>query len=106
MQTSRANDGTTGDEIWKSDGSEAGTVRVKDIRSDGGSSPSNLTNVNGTLFFRANDGTTGDELWKSDLTEEGTELVRPGLRPIQRLTAVDDLLFFSGDDSVFGSEGC
>src|SRR5260221_1207387 len=31
-----------------------------------GSSPSNLTVLNNTLFFAANDGATGIELWKSD----------------------------------------
>ena len=47
-------------ELWRSDGTEAGTYLVKDINpgvGDGG--PSFLTNVNGTLFFSANDGTTG-----------------------------------------------
>ena len=33
--------------LWKSDGTDAGTVRVKDV------APSRLTNVNGTLFFFA-----------------------------------------------------
>ena len=58
-----------GSELWKTDGTAAGTVLVKDIRSGAsGSYPHNLTNVNGTLFFTANDGTNGYELWKSDGT--------------------------------------
>ncbi len=59
----RADDGTTGEELWTSDGTTAGTVLVKDIHPAGDSSPHNLTNVNGTLFFAADDGTTGIELW-------------------------------------------
>ena len=38
--------------------------------------PSQLTNVNGTLFFTANDGTNGRELWKSDGTAAGTVMVK------------------------------
>ena len=41
---------------------------VKDIFIEGSSSPSNLTNVNGTLYFTADDGMHGTELWKSDGT--------------------------------------
>ena len=73
----RANDGTSGIELWKSDGTAAGTVRVKDILpGSGGSIPGNLTNVGGTLFFSADDGTTGRELWTSDGTEAGTVRVK------------------------------
>lgn len=70
-----AESGSTGVELWKSDGSVGGTVLVKDIRSGRDSSPSRLTNIGGTLFFRANDGSTGVDLWKSDGTEAGTMLV-------------------------------
>jgi ELWxxDGT repeat protein len=73
----RANDGSAGDELWKSDGTEAGTVRVKDIQEGSDSSdPVGFTNVAGTLYFSANDGSYGRELWKSDGTEAGTVRVK------------------------------
>src|SRR4051812_30337093 len=47
-------EGTTGTELWRSDGTKAGTFLVKDIRPGvDGSSPLYLINVNGTLFFSA-----------------------------------------------------
>jgi ELWxxDGT repeat protein len=59
-----ADDGSSGWELWQSDGTEAGTVRVRDIYpGTGSSSPEWLTNVNGTLFFSADDGSHGSELW-------------------------------------------
>ncbi|MCK6560916.1 T9SS type A sorting domain-containing protein [bacterium] len=46
---------------------------VKDINpGPNGSGPYELTNVNGTLFFRATDGINGIGLWKSNGTSEGT----------------------------------
>ena len=70
------------DELWRSDGTEAGTVMVKDIRpGEFGSGPDDLTDVGGTLYFAADDGTHGCELWRSDGTEAGTVMVkdiRPG----------------------------
>ena len=49
-----ANVGASGSELWRSDGTEAGTVLVKDIYpGSASSSPYQLTNVNGTLFFTA-----------------------------------------------------
>src|SRR5262249_23258823 len=53
-----ADDGN-GSELWRSDGTAAGTVMVKDINpGSAGSYPSDLTNVNGTLYFAARDGAT------------------------------------------------
>src|SRR5579872_1076541 len=55
-----ANDGVHGNELWKTDGTTAGTMMVKDINPGSGSSyASNLINVNGTLFFSAYDSTGG-----------------------------------------------
>jgi ELWxxDGT repeat protein len=71
-----ANDGSHGRELWKTDGTRAGTRLVRDIRSGGsGSNPGHLTKVGGRLFFTANDGSHGRELWTSDGTRSGTRLV-------------------------------
>ena len=71
-----ANDGTNGRELWKSDGTAAGTVLLKDIKQNGDSNPWYLVNVNGVIFFSADDGTHGRELWKSDGTAAGTVMVK------------------------------
>src|SRR5262249_1695405 len=113
---------TTGVELWKSDGTEAGTVLVKDIRPGSSpygfpfsSTPRELTAVGDELFFSANDGISGRELWKSDGTTPGTGLVKNNRRGSshyrhaygsnpQHLTAVDGALFFAADDGVHGAE--
>src|SRR5438094_366281 len=62
-----------GGPLWKSDGTEGGTVLDT---ASGFSYPTDLTGVNGTLFFSAIDPTHGRELWKSDGTGAGTVLVK------------------------------
>jgi len=110
QQSDGTNDGTHGYELWRSDGTEAGTELVKDIYPGSStSSPSGLTVVNGTLFFLAQDAGHGTELWRSDGTEAGTELVEdiyPGVygsRPSD-LTVVNGTLFFTAGDGTHGSE--
>ncbi len=108
--TSTANDGTHGDELWKSDGTAAGTMMVKDIGpGSSGSDPQDLTNVNGTLYFDANDGRDGSELWKSDGTAAGTVMVKdidPGSDSSvpQDLTNVNGTLYFAANDGAHGDE--
>ncbi len=71
-----ANDGSSGTELWKSDGTEEGTVRVRNINGGSSSSdPEELYDWDGTLYFSAT-GNGGRELWKSDGTEPGTTLVK------------------------------
>src|SRR5262245_39719230 len=71
-----ATDGSTGIELYKSDGTGPGTGLLKDIRlGTTSSSPSLLTAVGSTLYFAATDAVSGTELWKSDGTASGTVLV-------------------------------
>ena len=106
-----ANDGVHGWELWKSDGTEAGTVMVKDISPGAGSAYHQLlTNVNGTLFFEANDGVHGWELWKSDGTDSrdchGKGYPTRGATSMVCiiLTAVNGTLSSEANDDVHGWE--
>ncbi len=88
--------------LWKTDGTVAGTRKVKDINPTSGTptlGPSFLTDVDGTLFFVSDDGINGRELWKSDGTTKGTKLVKditPGAASsnMVELTSFDGRLFF------------
>ena len=65
------------DELWKTDGTTVGTVKVKEINSDitEGSIPQHFIDADGTLYFWAFDGVDSG-LWKSDGTEAGTVLIK------------------------------
>lgn len=67
---------TAGQELWKTDGTSANTMMVKDINPGLGSSSFSALGVyNGKLYFSADDGVHGRELWRTDGTSLGTELV-------------------------------
>ncbi len=75
------NDGLSGFELWRTNGTEAGTYLVKDIN-PGIESSLLLTNVkqyfaqlNGFIYFGAAEPVHGAELWKSDGTTIGTSMV-------------------------------
>ncbi|MGC1241801.1 MAG: ELWxxDGT repeat protein [Chryseosolibacter sp.] len=105
-----ANDGVSGSELWKSDGTIAGTVRVKDIIPGKiGGDPDALTNVRGTLYFSARNGINGKELWKSNGSAGGTMLVkdivpRTGSSNPTSLTEVNGTLYFAANDGINGTE--
>ncbi len=92
-----ANDGTNNGGLWKTDGTNAGTVMVKDV-------PTNsMVNINGTLFLSVN--RTVSELWKSDGTTAGTVMVRDSVYFETASTAiVNGTLFFVGYDDTHGYE--
>ncbi len=72
----QGNDGATGAELWRSDGTEGGTLLVKDLQSGPGSSlPGEFTPAGGTVFFRSDAGTSREKLWKTDGTPAGTRLL-------------------------------
>lgn len=107
-----ADDGINGTELWKTDGTAAGTMMVKNIASTSKSStPRNFTNVGGTLFFAANDGVNGTELWKSDGTAGGTVMVQDVLsgQGLANPTALTDFngvcIFYSPSRGVYRSDG-
>lgn len=99
-----------GAELWRTDGTTAGTVLVSDINPGTASSRiSGLTAVNGRLFFAATDGEHGVELWTSDGTAVGTRRLSdiaegPLSSSPRELAAVGSLLFFSADDQETGRE--
>lgn len=106
-------DGIHGRELWRTDGTAAGTHLVRDICpgacGSGSWQASGLVAMGGALYFPANDGTHGSELWRSDGTAAGTTLVKdiwPGLDPSSptQLTLLGGSLYLWADDGVHGAE--
>ena len=62
---------TAGQELWTSDGSQAGTLPLRTV-SERVSVVKNLVNVDGTLFFSADREASGFELWTTNGQSAGT----------------------------------
>ena len=110
-----ANDGHHGRELWRSDGTAAGTTMVRDIiPGKAGSNPTALANINGTLYFSVDDPTAGVEVWKSDGTSDGTVMVdnvTPLHGSVDQFTMIGKTLYFQGtgqatrDIDLYASNG-
>lgn len=90
---------TTGSELWKTNGTVAGTVLV----SSGYTSLSNLTVIGSSLYFVGKMGSTSNlSLFRSDGTSSGTVNIG-GMNPAN-LTNFNGRLYFTDNDTGIGTE--
>ena len=103
-----ANDGLSGSELWKTDGTAEGTALVRDVRPGpvGGciffSDSDPPTGLGGKILFAGDDGQTGLQLWASDGTSEGTSSL--GGAGARNVTAVGRFAYFTAFDPQSGVE--
>jgi ELWxxDGT repeat protein len=62
-------------ELWRTDGTVAGTGLLANLSPSGSSAPAEFSPVVGGVLFTADDGLHGRELWFSDGTAAGTAMV-------------------------------
>ncbi|MGB1019372.1 MAG: ELWxxDGT repeat protein [Chitinophagales bacterium] len=99
--------GVYNEELWKTDGTAAGTVMVKEINTSTRSRPEYLTEMNGKIYFSADDG-TGKALWATDGTDAGTVKIKSNsggaaFSP-QDIIKMGDEIFFNAYDSGNNNE--
>jgi ELWxxDGT repeat protein len=109
----RADDGETGSEPWRSDGSVDGTRPLANLAPDdavGSAYPTGLTEFFRRVLFVADDGTHGEELWISGGTAASTHLVKD-INPdgaafglLTQIVRLGNFAFFAADDGAHGIE--
>ncbi len=103
-------DNINGGELWKTDGTNAGTVLIKDIKvGSNWSNPQLFTKMGAVVFFTAETDAEGRELWKTDGTTAGTIFIKdinPGVNSpdIDNMVAMNGKLYFIANDGTNGSE--
>ncbi len=98
-----------GYELWKTDGTEEGTVPITDINPQGNSGVSNLTLLDKRILFTAQDGSSGNELWSTDGTIDGTMMIKdiyPGEKSgiTSGFIKYKDHIYFQGEGEGLGRE--
>ncbi|MEO8147229.1 MAG: ELWxxDGT repeat protein [Bacteroidia bacterium] len=97
----KGNDGITGPELWRSDGTAAGTYLLKDLTAGAtGTGIGYFTSVNNILYFT---GGTGTQLWRSDGTDTGTYVI-DYFMSVSNLYGFKNKLYFAGDKNNTGQE--
>jgi len=102
-------DNLNGSELWRSDGTEAGTYMVKDINPTGSSRISKMVYYNGKLIFNAQNNTYGNELWSSDGTAAGTGIIAdilPGVGSFLSgdIVIANNMVYFTAGNNTTGKE--
>lgn len=103
-------DNATSAVLWTSDGTTAGTLKLKTFKDTSGAylGIDALVNVNGELMFYAVEPVDGAELWKSDGTKVST-VVCTDMDPSGplwpgQLTSLRGRVFFTATDQAVGEE--
>ena len=96
-------DPATGSELWRTDGTAAGTLLLRDIAPGAyGSSPRAFLAATGRLWFFA-DGPAGTGLWSTDGSRVGTRraaLLPPFSYPLEMKAAGSRIFFTEGAGSI------
>jgi ELWxxDGT repeat protein len=97
---------SNGATLWKSDGTEAGTVEVFGMPGSLDIYP--IYVIGSHLYFSGYDGINGSELWKSDGTTAGTVMVKDinplgGSNPGGGIMELNGSILFAADDGVHGN---
>ncbi|MFK7741792.1 MAG: PQQ-binding-like beta-propeller repeat protein [Planctomycetota bacterium] len=96
-------EGPNGDELWQTDGRDAGTRRVFNTRF---AIPAAKIGEDRTLLL-VNDGQRGTELWTTDATATGTQIVvdmGPFQSNVRNPTRAGEHIVFVADDGIHGLE--
>lgn len=104
-----ANNGANGQQLWKTNGTEAATVMVKMINASGNADIQVVANISGKTIFTADDGIHGQELWVTDGSEAGTLMLKDinnatASTSIQTAAIAGNTLYFAAYNSVYGVE--
>ncbi|MCP5094456.1 MAG: hypothetical protein GY943_02760 [Chloroflexi bacterium] len=100
-------DGSTGRELWVSDGSLTGTMLVKDITLGSNSYPGSLKSFNDQLIFQAGDIFSNSKLWITDGTITNTEVLYDNVSGEDysyphNLVTLNNVTYFRANHEILG----